>query len=142
MAQSIKLDIFEEFHFILIGFVTTEPIYRLSWLFNQELGFNLVSFPSIELLHKKSKIIQSFTRFGEEDEDGSLIELIQNKSEHGLFIEEHKNIDYFLKVDGRDLNAAGLINSLKTIKNISLIVEVQPGSLKSKDRLLFRIGED
>lgn len=136
MAKALKLKIENSYDFILIGLVTSEPIYRLGWLLNQELGLQLADSKSVQLLHKQTKIIQSFSRFEYIDNDEVCYELIYNRSSNGLFIEEQKSMDYFLKISESNLIAEELLSLIKAIENISLAIEIVPGSLKSKNRLI------
>lgn len=136
MAKAIKLNIKNNFDFVLIGLVTSEPIYRLSWLLNQEFGLQLTDYKPIQLLHKQTKVIQSFTRFAYYDEANAFYELIQNRGGNGLFVEEQKNVDFLLKITDGFVDGAEFASRTKVLENISLVIKLQPGSLKSKDRLI------
>ena len=137
MSKSIKLSIEPYFEFFLIGFVTSEPLYRLSWLINEMLEIQLKETAPIKAYHPKRLIIQEFSLFQFIGEDNTRFQLFQNKNMHGHLIEEQKQADYWLKIEDSSISIEYFILKLKTIKNINLIFEVKPGSLKSKLRLLF-----
>jgi len=142
MAKAIKLKIEHDFNFLLIGLVTSEPIYRLSWLINESTGIKLAETKSIQHHHKKTKELQSFSVFSYEDlENGGIYDLIQNKGTNGLLIEEQKNIDYLFKVAFADINNEEFLNQIKVISNINLAHSIEPGSLKSKSRLISSVSE-
>lgn len=137
MSKAIKLKIEPSFDFTLIGLVTSEPIYRVSWLINEVLEIQLKEAHPHQTYHNKLQVIQEFSVFRCYTADEAAIQLIQNKSPQGLLIEEHKQIDFWLKIDDIALSTETLLKKLKAIKNISLAFEIKPGSLKSKSRLLI-----
>jgi hypothetical protein len=140
MGKSIKLNIVPEFNFQLIALVTSEPIYRVSWLLNENLDIQLKEAPPLQTYHNKIQVVQEFSVFQFVDEDESVMQLIQNKSQHGYLIEEQKQVDFWLKTEDSKFAEPDLVRKIKSIKNINLAFEVKPGSLKSKNRL-FLIGE-
>lgn len=138
----LKIDPKEEFNFILIGIVTSEPIYRLGWLFNEALKINLVEIAPLQIYNQKRTIVQDFNLFAYYDSNNTSFELIHNKGPHGLLIEEQKQIDFYLKVSNNDRSEDEITSDIKGIKNMSLVQVIKPSSLKSKNRLLFSIEED
>lgn len=142
MAKSIKINIGDQFGFILIAIVTTEPIYRLSWLINQEININLSDFKPAQVLNKQTSMIQSFTRFVCDDNNNGFYELIQNKAGNSFLIKEQKHVDYFLKISGSFIGEQDVVDRLKTIPNISLVASVDANTLKSKQRLISYSEEE
>jgi len=137
MAKAIKLDIAPDFNFKLIGIVSSEPIYRLGWLINEALGIALSEKEKLVLVHQKSKIEQLFDLWiYNNNSQNSLYELVQNKCYNGFLIEEQKQIDYFIKVNG-NAPLEDIKTVLKTIHGINMAIEITPGSLKSKNRLIW-----
>lgn len=142
MAKAIKLNIEQDLNFLLVGIVTSEPIYRLSWLINENIGIKLAEAKAIMHHHKTTKEIQSYTVFSFEDiEQGGLYELIQNKGVNGALIEEQKNMDFLLKVSYSDINFNEFLKQIKSIENINLAHAIEPGSLKSKNRFLSSVDD-
>jgi len=139
MSKPIKLKIKPEFDFLLFGLVTSEPIYRLSWLINDAIGILLTESKSLQVYHTKRQIIQEFAKFKFAENEGLVIHLIQNKSQQGIFIEEQKLVDFWLKIESSTYNKSEVLQQIKLIKNINLVFEIKPDSLKSKDRLLISL---
>ncbi|PKP10860.1 MAG: hypothetical protein CVU09_04870 [Bacteroidetes bacterium HGW-Bacteroidetes-4] len=138
MGKAVKLEITDDFNFPLIGIVTTEPIYRLGFLINEVLGYNLKENRSFKVYHPKHQLVQEFPLFSEYSDDSfAVVHLIQNKSLQGLLIEEQKQVDFWLKWEHILIEPERVLALLKKIKSINLAFEVKPGSLKSKTRLLF-----
>lgn len=138
MAKAIKLNITPEFDFSLIGIVSSEPIYRISWLLNEKLGLQLTENSHLQLVHLKSKTKQEFSLFTyTNEESGELFDLIQNKSANGVLIDEQKSMDFFLKITDSVADIQEILTNIKEVKNINLAINIQPGSLKSRNRLIF-----
>jgi hypothetical protein len=142
MGKAVKLEVTDDFNFPLIGIVTTEPIYRLGFLINEMLGYNLKESRSLKVYHAKQQLVQEFPLFSEyADECCAVVHLIQNKSLQGLLIEEQKQVDFWLKWEHTLIDTDRVLAMLKKIKSINLAFEVKPGSLKSKSRLLFTVEQ-
>lgn len=137
MSKTIKIKPDNNFHFLLFGLVTTEPIYKISWQINEQLNILLKETNPLQVYNQKKQAVQEFVKFSFYTPEELNYHLIHNKGNQGLLIEEQKQTDYFLKIEDTNLNAKHLIKKLKLIKNISLAYEIEPGSLKSKNRLIF-----
>lgn len=138
MGKAVKLSIQPTYDFLLIGLVTSEPIYRLSYLINEALQIQLTETNPIKIYHQKRNIYQAFDWFKYTHESLEMdFNLIHNKGIQGLLIEEQKQVDFWLKIDNPQLTATDIIQTLRLIKNINLVFEIKPGSLKSKNRMLF-----
>ena len=137
MTKLIKLRSKPNYEFILTGIVSSEPIYRISWLINELLGVQLKETHSIKNYNSKRQVIQEFSKYSYTTDEEFYIHLIQNKNEQGLFIEEQKHVDYWLKLDDTSVITNELLSQLNTLKNVNLAFDIKPGSLKSKTNLLF-----
>ncbi|MCK9209128.1 MAG: IPExxxVDY family protein [Salinivirgaceae bacterium] len=143
MSNTIKMNLPESFDFTLIAIITSEPIYRLCWLLNQSLKIDLKEDRPLQIYHAKRKIVQEFDHFRQlGTHDQPEVNLIQNRSLNGHFTEEQKQVDFWLKFEPRKEGASTLVEKIKSIQNISLAFEANPGSLKSKDRFIFSLGEE
>ena len=122
----------------LFAIVSSEPLYRLSWLINQQLGWNLTEAPHIALLHQERKEMQPFFVFSFVDEAARLrYSLIQNKGSKGALAATMRQIDFWLRIEGdgeTDLQA--MLANIKGIKQIQLIQQFGQGDLK-KEKNLF-----
>lgn len=137
MSNSIKIKLDETYDFNLIGLVSSEPIYKISWLVNEKLHILLKETTPIQVYHPKKQVVQEFNRFTFKTPLDLNYYIIENKGSQGLFIEEYKQIDFWLIIEDLNLKINHVLSTLKEIKNVNLALEIKPGSLKSKNRILF-----
>lgn len=139
-GKSIKLNYKPELEFSLIGISSHENDYHLSWAINKHLELNLTRSDNLCLMNKQHEIVQEFAVSSYEDEESMLLyNLISNSGEKGFLFIELRNIDYFLQIYG-ELSENQLItlqNQLNEIDIVSASFIIDPGSLKSPDKLLF-----
>jgi len=101
------------------------------------LSVQLKETQSIKVYNNQRQIVQEFSKYSFFNDDETYFHFLQNKSEQGIFIEEQKQVDYWIKTDDFSINPNDLISKLNTLKNVNFAFEVMPSSLKSKLRLLF-----
>jgi hypothetical protein len=158
--HKLDLDEFDEIDYHLIAIHTTLEDYRLAYFINQHLPTNLSK--SKEEIHISIKEGETqFSRFYFNDDDNFISwNLIQNKNEvvgnkeiinQDLFsnssqevatkvflLPELKKVDYFLKIESDDdLELAGIVKKLKSIKSLSTVYVVETETIKSKNNLIF-----
>ena len=158
--HKLDLDEFDEIDYYLIAIHTTLEDYRLAYFINQHLPINLSkSKDEIHISIKEGET--QFSRFYFDDEDNFISwNLIQNKNEvigqneiinQDLFsnssqevatkvflLPELKKVDYFLKIESDDdLEIAGIVKKLKSIKSLSTVYVVETETIKSKNNLIF-----
>ena len=158
--HKLDLDEFDEIDYHLIAIHTTLEDYRLAYFINQHLPINLSKSKEEILISIKEGETQ-FSRFYFDDEDNFISwNLIQNKNEvigqkekinQDLFsnssqevatkvflLPELKKVDYFLKIESDDdLDLAGIVKKLKSIKSLSTVYVVETETIKSKNNLIF-----
>ena len=158
--HKLDLDEFDEIDYHLIAIHTTLEDYRLAYFINQHLPVNL-SKSNEEILISIKEGETQFSRFYFDDEDNFVSwNLIQNKNEvigqneiinQDLFsnssqvvatkvylLPELKKVDYFLKIESDDdLELAGIVKKLKSIKSLSTVYVVETETIKSKNNLIF-----
>jgi hypothetical protein len=158
--HKLDLDEFDEIDYHLIAIHTTLEDYRLAYFINQHLPVNL-SKSNEEILISIKEGETQFSRFYFDDEDNFVSwNLIQNKNEvigrneiinQDLFsnssqevatkvflLPELKKVDYFLKIESDDdLEIAGIVKKLKSIKSLSTVYVVETETIKSKNNLIF-----
>ncbi|BDB54133.1 MAG: hypothetical protein RLZZ529_154 [Bacteroidota bacterium] len=158
--HKLDLDEFDEIDYHLIAIHTTLEDYRLAYFINQHLPVNL-SKSNEEILISIKQGETQFSRFYFDDEDNFISwNLIQNKNEvigqneiinQDLFsnssqevatkvflLPELKKVDYFLKIESDDdLEIAGIVKKLKSIKSLSTVYVVETETIKSKNNLIF-----
>ncbi len=136
--KSHKLKFQLEYEFKLIGISSHVSDYKISWALNSKLNFEFKRIDDYKITSQS--MVQSFSMYEfDDDEKLSNYILISNSSEKGYLIEEHKNIDYFLKISG-DISNDELNEINKNLKsldivNASFIIDAE--TLKSKQKLLF-----
>ena len=158
--HKLDLDEFDEIDYHLIAIHTTLEDYRFAYFINQHLPVNL-SKSNEEILISIKEGETQFSRFYFDDEDNFVSwNLIQNKNEvigqneiinQDLFsnssqevatkvflLPELKKVDYFLKIESDDdLELAGIVKKLKSIKSLSTVYVVETETIKSKNNLIF-----
>lgn len=135
-----KLNLQQDFDFLLIGIASHENDYRLSWALNEELSALLVKSENLIVQSKHSPQNQSFSQYIFDDSSHlRFFRLISNRCSDGFLLEEHTKIDYVLVVSG-ETNEELRDNLLKSIKQIPIVISafsIDVNTLKSKHKLIF-----
>ncbi len=119
-----------------VAIVSSEPLYRLCWLINQQLGWQLAESEKLNVINPAYNEMQGFFMFDwiEQGTENHYY-IIQNKGAQGLFDTTIKYVDYWLRIEG-DADIANLCIKLKTVKEIQMI---QPVDRKKFEKsLVFR----
>ena len=120
-----------------LAIVSCEPLYRLAWLVNQQLGWALAESEPICVMNKDRAMLQQFFAFAWHDaENAATYYLIQNKGAQGPFDPTMKAIDYWLRIENVP-NVSGILADLKKINGIQMVQEIKPTDLK-KTSPVFR----
>ena len=135
-----KLELSIEEDFCLLGVVTDEQDYKLCWLINQALDMNFEKQEELELFHSKLNEDQVFSHFSYHDNDALITyRIIRNRSENGYFLDELKNIDYLIHIQG-EINTAridGFMLSVGALEPVRMCVPSDLSRIKNKERLLL-----
>jgi hypothetical protein len=135
-----KLDIEYDYNFLLVGISCHEKPYRLCWGINKALELNMVRADSLALSLKKNDDPTEFPLFSQENtENDTSAFLIANRADAGLLIPEQKQADYFLVIRGpyTPQDHERMLGELKKIPFLLMSYQLDPGTLKSKQNLLF-----
>lgn len=135
-----KLDFDLEYEFILIGIVSYENDYRISWSVNKYLDLKLVKTKDLEIVNEKYPEPQKFSVYNFFNEENLFnYNLISNKCNNGFLIEELKNIDYFFQISGEfaDNFKQDIVNLLKHTNGVNIVFDIDPNSLRSREKLIF-----
>ncbi len=133
-----KLTFQLDFNFFLLGISSSENDYRLSWEINKKLKISLRK--STDHVIKREEIEQAFSVYTFTDEEVYLqYFLIANKSENGYLVEELRNMDYFLQIHGdlTDKQQKQIISSVRNIKGITGVFNLDINTMKSKNKLII-----
>lgn len=135
-----KLDLAIEEDFCLLGVVTDEPDYKLCWRINQTLGMNFEKQEELHLYHRKRNVEQEFSYYHYHDNDSLITyRIIKNNSDKGYFMEELKNIDYLIHIQG-EINTnriSGFMLSVGSLESVRMCVPSDLSRIKNKERLLL-----
>ena len=135
----VKLDVQNEYDFLLLAIVCTQKDYRLCFELNTHFGMNLKRVADLEVVDAKQKSKTIFSNFFSRSRDGLEVRIINNKTSATAFIPEKKKIDYFIMI--RNMPAGEsvdkLIQNLKKISIISGVYEMDPNELKSGENFLL-----
>jgi hypothetical protein len=133
-----KLTFQLDFNFFLLGISSSENDYRLSWEINKKLKISLRK--STDHVIKREEIKQAFSVYTFFDEEVYLqYFLIANMSENGYLVEELRNMDYFLQIHGdlTDKQQKQIISSVRNIKGITGVFNLDINTMKSKNKLII-----
>ncbi len=134
MVSKFKIDSDSPQPASAIAIATDVPIYRLCWLINEVIGWNLTEGEMLQT--QKNNIAQTFFVFDwTDDMSGTKYSIIQNKSENGPFESSKKQFDYWLRIEG-NADAELIAQALKMIKQIRFVQIADPSTIK--DDPLFR----
>lgn len=131
------LEITEDFGFDLIGLSSHERDYRLAWSLNRNMGWKLTRLE--DLMCETKRGISSYPQFRYLNlTDQTVITLIDNKTQEGLFLPELSQFDYVLKIENsRDPLDDHFLRKLKRTPFLMTAFQVDVEKLKSKRNLLF-----
>jgi len=123
----------------IIAISSHQHDYRLSWALNISLGMQLAK--SDDFVVTLKQLTQSFSMFSYNNEQtGDTYQLIANKSESGYFLNEFKNIDFFLFIYG-ELPDNYVSETIRRIRSNDLIITaflLSPDQIKSHRKLIFK----
>jgi len=135
-----KLSLAIQEDFCLLGMVSDDPDYKLCWAINQALGMDFKKMDDLELHHKRLGVDQYFSIFSYQDEEALLTyRIIKNQSDRGYFLDELKNLDYLIHIQGEI--TPGKINSFLqqagSLSPVRMCVPVDLHKLKNQERLML-----
>jgi hypothetical protein len=160
-VYKLSIDEYDDLDYELIAIHSSLEDFRLAYFINQNLSVNLKKSKGNVILNDKNGETH-FSRFFFEDIKKDISwNLIQNENETqtanretvgDLFAEtknifaaknhlipEHKNVDYFLKIENSEDSTAILkiVNKLKKITKITAVYPLNTEKIKSKNNLIF-----
>jgi hypothetical protein len=136
--KTLKLITAIEENYCILGIASDEPDYKLCWLINHSLSTRFEKIENLELFHKKAGEEQQFPLFYYHDENSLLTyRIIKNRSDNGFFLEEFKNLDYIVHIQGEIFpeEIEQFIQRVSKIDSIRLCVPVDLRKIKNRIRL-------
>lgn len=126
--------------FCLLGVVVDEPDYKLCWRINQKLDLAFEKLDDLKLFHRKFQEEQLFSNFAYEDEDALVTyRIIKNRSEQGYFLDELKNLDFLVHIQGEIITEkiTAFMQTLGSLAPVRMCVPVDLQKIRNKERLLL-----
>ena len=126
--------------FVLIAVTTPLKDYRICYLINKYLNFNLAKVDDLKVeIHPDTEAVLFSMYTHNWEESDTDFYFIANKGSDGYLIPEMRKADYFLMIknyiDENDLDS--LVSSLNRIPEIVAAVKIDPKKIKSRENLLF-----
>lgn len=124
--------------FYLLSITSALKDYQIAFLVNKQLNINFKKIDDllIETLEGKENYFSLYHYKNLMEKD---FYIIANKSVDGILISEMRETNYFFMLknfyDKDDINL--FINKMKTIKEVQMVVKIDPQKLKSKENLIF-----
>ena len=135
-----KLELAIEEDFCLLGVVADEPDYKLCWLINRALDMNFEKQDELQLFHSKLDEEQVFSNFSYHDQDALItFRIIRNRSENGYFLDELKNIDFLIHIQG-DITTTRInsfMQAVGALEPVRMCVPSDLSRIKNKERLML-----
>lgn len=126
--------------FCLLGLATDEPDYKLCWRINQALDLSFKRMDDLVLFHKRLNEDQSFPLFCYKDEDALLTyRVISNRAEQGYFLDELKNLDFLIHIQG-EINTEKISLFLQEVSKmfgVRMCIPVDLAKIRNMERLLL-----
>jgi len=134
-AKSITFSNEDYLNFELIGINSREKDFRLAWFLNKDMKWSLERTDPHILETKDQKSEHELFKFVSE-ENHYTVHLISNRSLQGVLIPEYAQIEYLLKVEGRE-DIEELVKQIRKINNVLAAFHLSQDSLKHVSHLFF-----
>lgn len=134
-AKSITFSNEDYLNFELIGINSREKDFRLAWFLNKEMHWGLERMKPYMLETKEQNSEHELFKFVSEEKHFT-IHLISNRSLQGALIPEYAQIEYLLKVEGRE-DIEELVKQIRKINNVLAAFHLSQESLKHVSHLFF-----
>ena len=134
-AKNITFSNEEYLKFELIGINSREKDFRLAWLLNNALGWELERKAPYRLETKDQNSEHEMFQFISE-RNHYTIHLISNRSLQGVLLQEYAQLEYLLKVEGRE-DIEELVKQVRKINNVLAAFHLSQESLKHVSHLFF-----
>lgn len=126
--------------FCLLGVVSDEPDYKLCWRINQAFELAFEKLDDLKLFHRKLQQDQIFSLFAYQDEDALVTyRIIKNRAEQGYYLEELKNLDYLVHIQGEILEdkISIFMHDVGNLSSVRMCIPVDLTMIRNKERLLL-----
>lgn len=135
-----RLEFDFDYDFLLFGISCHVKDYRLCWSLNRYIGTDFKRDNDLEIKLAGQEELARFSFYTWDDTDNHLrYFIVANRGIPGLLVQEQKQADYFLLVEGYiDLvDADELLAKLRDINVILTAYQLDPNELRSRQNLIF-----
>ena len=134
-VTKVKLKVEQNNDYVLLGLVSAEPDYKLSFSLNKKFGISLKNINPLKL-NRDFHSEQAFSRFSNIDDHSDLnFSLISNRSGKNFLLNKLKNIDFLLQIQisekEADLNSITL--KLREIDSVTAVFNIDLDAIKDKN---------
>lgn len=135
-----KLEVAIEEDFCLLGVVSDDPDYKLCWRINQALDTDFEKMDDLQIYHRKLEEEQLFSNFAYHDQDALVTyRIIKNRSERGYYLDELKNLDYLVHIQGEIIadKISTFMQEVGKLGAVRMCVPVDLKKIRNLERLLL-----
>jgi len=135
----VKLQLENDYNFVMLGLVSTAKDYRVCYLLNKIFELDLCKGDDLILTINKQGNSDHFSFYEFLNEDQEEYYFLANKGKTTSFVPEYKLLDYFLIVKNQ-FSANCEQEIMDKLKGNSLILgvySINASTLKSRDNLMF-----
>ena len=135
----LSLDYVPEFDFEVVGIFSSLRDYRLCFELNRAMNLNFCRTPDLQVILDKNGGLGEFATFFYFSENSEEFYLVSNRCSNGHFIPEMKQTDYFLVIKNRSryTTISNVLDTLKTIRNLSSALQIDLAALKSAENFIL-----
>lgn len=140
MAKRTLLEYKYEPEFEIIGIFSSLKAYRLAWLINQNIGFNLTLLPVFLWQTDESEngndcVIYSY----EHPETFMQVYLMGNRIPGGVAVQEFSNMDYVMLVKnpGDPSKITDLVKQLRPLPQVQMAVKLEKTPGRATTSMLY-----
>lgn len=140
MKQTQKILSISHYDFYLIGIASHENDYRLAWAINSALRLSLAKSPDAVVFHDKYRHELSLSVFSQEiPAQGITVKLVANRGDNFILLEEFKNVDFLLKIEGEIplKKLQEIIARVKAIDMVMGVYQIDIQNIKKIQRISF-----
>jgi hypothetical protein len=131
----VKLNIDQNYDFILFGLVSADPDYKVSLTLNKKFRISLKNISPIKLTDETGSDL-TFSRFSDTSNSPDLIfNLISNRSGKNFLLKMLKNVDFIFQVLNPDneYNINNMTTGLREIDTVTAVFNLDMNSIKDKN---------
>jgi hypothetical protein len=140
MVRKAQLEYQYSPEFRIIGIFSPVKDYRLAWLINQQLGYDLKRLPVFNWKPQGSEITHDCNVFRYENPERYLkAYLVGNRTPSGTILQDPRNLDYLLllKKPGAHIKIPEMIKSLRGIGQVQMAALLDKALDKTTTAFLF-----